>query len=225
MSDYSYEPKEKPSSYLRLKKKGDTVTIRLAGAPQRKPVIWKEGQRAPMEEDYVTRLTPEQWLAIYREPDFTVSETFLWEVIDRADGLAKVFPATSGVYKSIKEFAEMPEWGDPTTYDIKVERTEEPGRNYYKVTAIPNKEPLTQGDMARLDELKFAEKEPLARKLSDKQIDYIPDETEDTAEQESIAASTVAAADASQTLRLSQRNLRRRIRLHLCRTTRTRQLT
>lgn len=175
MSDYDYDPKEKPSAYLRLKKQGDTIRIRLASAPYRKPVVWRLDSTKPTDEQEVLQYDESDWATVYRDPDFSVNENFLWEVIDREDGGAKIFSATPGVYKSIKEFAQMEEWGDPTGYDFKIERTEEPGRNYYKVTALPNKDPLTQRDLKRLEELKFKEKEPAAKLLSERQIDYMPD--------------------------------------------------
>lgn len=189
MSDYDYDPKDPPSPYLRLKKQGDSVTIRVASAPWREPTVWKLDARAPLDAEEVLKLTEAQWMGLYREPDFDIREAFHWEVIDRADGLAKIYSATPGVYKTIKEYAEMPEWGDPQGYDLKIERTEEPGRGYYKVTALPNKDPLTQRDLQLLAELKFEDKKPAARKLSDKQVDYMADVDEaDTQVTEDTAA-------------------------------------
>lgn len=175
MSDYDYDPKDKPSAYLRLKRQGDSAVIRIASAPYRKPTVWKLNETKPLPDDEVLKVTESQWFQIYGNPDFNVNEAFLWLVIDRSDGQARIYSASPGVYKTIKEYAEMPEWGDPQGYDLKVERTEEPGRGYYKVTALPNKDPLTQRDLERLTDLKFEEKEPVARKLNEKQVDYLPD--------------------------------------------------
>lgn len=179
MSDYDYDPKQKPSAYLRLKNQGDTITIRIASTPYRKPVVWREGQRAPMPDEDALRMGEDEWANIYREPDFTVAEAFLWMVIDREDGKAKIYSGSAGIYKTIKEYAEMPEWGDPRTYDFRIERTEEPGRSYYRVTPIPNRDPLTQGNLRMLTELEFEKKEVAARKLSERQIDFLADAPND----------------------------------------------
>ena len=65
-------------------------------------------------------------------------------VIDRADGAVKMFTGTTGVYLGVKELNEDTEdWGDPSLYDIKVTRTEEPGMGYYKVRPA-SKSPITK---------------------------------------------------------------------------------
>lgn len=203
MSDYDYDPKQKPSAYLRLKNQGDTITIRIASTPYRKPVVWREGQRAPMPDEDALRMSEAEWANIYREPDFTVAEAFLWLVIDREDGKAKIYSASPGIYKTIKEYAEMTEWGDPRSYDFRIERTEEPGRSYYKVTPIPNKDPLTQGNLRMLTGLEFEKKELAARKLSERQIDFMADAPNDydvaaveLEDQKRIAEEARAKADA-----------------------------
>lgn len=196
MNDYDYDPKEAPSPFLRLKKQGDTITVRIASVPYREPTIWKLDGTKPIDAEEVVKLSESQWMAIYRDPDYNVNESFHWMVIDRSDGMAKIYSATPGVYKTIKEYAEMPEWGDPQGYDLKIERTEEPGRGYYKVTALPNKDPLTQRDLQRLTELKFEEKKPAARKLSERQLDYMEDvdqEFDEAADGSGVGAG--AAAD------------------------------
>lgn len=179
MSDYDYNPREKPSAYLRLKKQGDKVTIRLCSSPYREPVVWELGNTKPLEEDVVREFSEDKWAEIYRDPDFEVNEAFHWEVIDRDDGLAKIFSGTPGIYKSIKEYAEIEAWGDPQTYDFQIERTEDPGRAYYKVTPLPNRNEMTQREMQLLTELKFSEKKPMARKLSERQADYMRPELTD----------------------------------------------
>lgn len=173
MSDYNYEPKQADSVWLKLKEKGDIVTIRLTGPPYREPKVWKEGVTRPIETDKVLALTEAQWMNIFREPDYNVAEVFHWQVIDRDSGLAKIFTGTPGIYKQIKKFAEMPAWGDPKTYDLQIERTEAPGLNYYSVMALPNKEPLSDKEQRLLGELDFAEKLPAARKLTEQQVDFV----------------------------------------------------
>lgn len=185
MSDYDFEPRKAPSVFLSLKEQGDKVTVRLASSPYREPKVWKEGVRAPLDANEVVKLRPEQWIAMFRDPEFNITEVFHWVVIDRDSGQAKIYSATAGVYKSIKEYAEMEDWGDPQTYDLRVERTEQPGRGYYKVTALPNKEPLDDKDQANVAALlvQLNEKLPAARKISEVQVDYI-DEMDQSLEAE-----------------------------------------
>lgn len=175
MGDYDFEPRQAPSVFLSLKEKGDTVTVRLASSPYREPKVWKEGVRTPMKPDDVTKLTQKYWVAMMRDPEFNIAEVFHWVVIDRDSGQAKIFSSTAGVYKSIKKYAEMDAWGDPRTYDLQVERTENPGPGYYQVTALPNKDLLDdkqQADAAALL-VQISEKLPAARKISEVQVDYI----------------------------------------------------
>lgn len=180
-SDYDFEPREAPSAFLKLKEKGDRVLIRIASPPYREPKVWKADVKAPLGADETLALSEAQWYAIMRNPDFNVTETFSWKVLDRETGLAKIFSATPGVYKSIKEFAVMPEWGDPKNYDIIVERTEQPGRGYYKVTAMPNKSDITEAEMKLVDALSIGEKLPVARRLNEVQVDHIPEMDEQPA--------------------------------------------
>lgn len=175
MSDYDYDPRQAPSVYLRLKERGDKVTIRIASSPYREPKVWKAEVKAPLGSEEVLKLTGKQWGAVYRDPDFNVTEVFHWKVLDRDSGEAKIFTGTGGVYKTIKEYAQMEAWGDPQGYDFQIERTEEPGRNYYKVTPLPNKEPLTARQDLLIVALDMKEKQPCARKLTERQLDYMAD--------------------------------------------------
>jgi hypothetical protein len=66
-----------------------------------------------------------------------------WIVIDREDEEVKVFTGPTLIARSVKEISELRNiktknlmWGDPRTYDLQIERTEEPGKGYYKVTPI-----------------------------------------------------------------------------------------
>lgn len=179
MSDYEFEPREAPSVFLKLKEKGDKILIRLASVPYREPKVWKIDVRPPLETDKMLALTEEQWRQMYREPDYNITETFSWKVIDRESGQAKIFTGTAGIYKNIKKFAEMEAWGDPKTYDLQIERTENPGVNYYAITPLPNKEILSAKEQKLVDELDINDKLPAARKLTEVQVDHIPEMGED----------------------------------------------
>lgn len=113
MSGYDYEPKSN-SPYLRLKSKGEKIKIRLAS----EPIMFLE--------DYKDKETGE----------VKTNERWAWIVIDRADNEVKAYKAGVMVFKGIKGYAKDEDWGDPTGYDLTIERTEEQGR-YYVVTASP----------------------------------------------------------------------------------------
>lgn len=192
MGDYDFEPREAPSVFLTLKNKGDKVLIRIASAPFREPKVWKtDTKEPPMADENVLKLTEDHWRTIYRDPQYTVSEVFHWKVIDREAGIARIFSGTAGVYKQIKKYATMQGWGDPTGYDLQIERTEQPGPSYYQVTAIPDKTPLTESEQKLVDAIDMHEKKPVARKLSEVQVDYIPEMGNPTAEEDSVPPESI----------------------------------
>lgn len=171
--DYDYEPKAGKSLFLRLKDKDQTVVVRLASKPYREPKVWKTGVQAPMKDESVTDLTEAQWFNIFKDPEYTVTEVFHWVVIDREDGAAKIFTSTAGVYKSVKDYAQKAQWGDPTQYDLEITRTEAPGRGYYTVSPYPDKGDITGEEYVLTQEINLAERLPNARFVKDKQIDDI----------------------------------------------------
>lgn len=175
MSDYDFEPRSAKSQFLRLKDKGQSVTVRIASRPYREPKVWKEGVNTPLEDEKAAALTPEQWARIMGDPDYNVTEVFSWIVIDREDGQAKVFSTTPGVYKSIKEYAQTEQWGDPQRYDIKITRTEEPGRGYYTVQPFPDKSDLTDKEKAMVEKIDMRSLQANARALNETQLDDISD--------------------------------------------------
>lgn len=173
MSDYGYEPKQAPSIFLRLKSKGDKVTIRVGSAPYREPKIWKtDSKEPPMDTNKMLLLSEEQWRVIYRDPQYTVSEIFHWKVIDRDSEQAKIYTGGTMIYNSIKKYADTNGWGDPRAYDVVVERTEIPGR-YYEITPMPDKTPLTDREERLLEAVDINDKVPGARRLSETQVDHI----------------------------------------------------
>lgn len=187
MDDYEFEPRSAPSIFLKLKEKGDKVLIRIASSPYREPKVWKIDVKPPLDPEKVVALTEDQWRTLYRDPDYNITEAFRWVVIDRESGLAKIFSGTAGVYKSIKKYAEMPEWGNPTEYDFMIERTEQPGPSYYAVTALPNKEELSAKEEDLVKALDLQDKLPAARKLTEVQVDHIPEMDEQPAHTPGVA--------------------------------------
>lgn len=173
---YDRDPKTGSSQFLRLKSKDESVVLRIASEPYREPKVWKLGEQKPMADENAANLTDKQWAAILREADYNVTEVFSWQVIDRADGKAKVFSGTPGVYKKIKAYAEQEQWGDPTEYDIQITRTEEPGPSYYDVMALPDKNELTVPELEAINGLDMSKLLPNARPSNEAQIDDLPEE-------------------------------------------------
>ena len=179
MGDYDRKPMEPPSQWLRLKSKDQQARIRIAAAPYRELKVWPagEGKKQPIAAEMVQNLTPGQWMTVMRDPNFDVNEIFHFAVIDRADGIAKIFTTTGGVYGQVKSLAEDPEWGDPKQYDITVTRTEQPGKNYYSLLASPNKSQLTSEELAKVDGLNIAKRLPAARPAAAPQPDDFGQDT------------------------------------------------
>lgn len=148
MGDWDRKPREAQGIWLRLKAKKDEARIRIASAPYREVQVWpteKGGKR--LDQSIVNALTPGQWLTIMRDPTWQVSETYYLLVIDRSDGQAKIFQTSGAVYSKIRDYAMNKEWGNPMGYDITIERTEDPGKSYWKVTPSPNKSSLLAGEL------------------------------------------------------------------------------
>lgn len=173
MTGYTRKPMSSPGSFIKLKSKGDKVRVRILSEAYREPKVWEDGVKAPLSSQETKELTKEEWIRILREPTFTVSETFIWIVWDYSDKTAKIFQGTGGVYSKVKDFNDDPEWGDPTQYDFTIERTEEPGKNYYKVTPSPNKVSPSQDMLERAGRLDISSKAPAARPAESKGLDEI----------------------------------------------------
>lgn len=125
MHGYDFEPKTKEGNFIQLKKKGDTVKIRLVSTP----FIFNEAY----EQDGIK----------------TITQRFAWIVIDRSDKKVKSFKGGTQIYKAIKSFASNEDWGDPMMYDLTITRTEEKG-NYYTVIASPNKYPISDDEKNKI---------------------------------------------------------------------------
>lgn len=178
---YDREPMEGAGKFLRLKSKGDQAKVRLLSLPYREPIVWPAGEgngRKPVDREAIAKYSKQDWVDILRSPEWQVQEAFYWLVIDRSDGFAKILQATGGVYKKIKKYAEMPEWGDPREFDLVIERTEEPGASYYSVEALPNKTPILHSEIEKGKEIDILKEIPTARLNSEEQIDDVSEEME-----------------------------------------------
>lgn len=117
------------SKYLRLSSKGEKAVIRIVS----NPFIFLES------------ITDQDTGEIQEV------ERFAWLVIDKTDESKpriRGYRASASVFEKIKKLAENPKWGDPTRYDIEVERTEQPGAGYWAVTPQPPIANLSDADKA-----------------------------------------------------------------------------
>ncbi len=121
---YDFQPETGGGIYLRLRKKGDKVRMRLVSTP----------------------------VHYQSEYEGKTREQFAWLVIDRSDNQVKVYNSSVSVYLVIKGLVESEDWGDPTHYDISIERTEESTANYYKVIPSPKHSPLTEEELKLVEE-------------------------------------------------------------------------
>lgn len=172
MGDYDRKPMEPPSQFLRLKSKGESVRIRIASSPFRELKVWPAvGNEPPLKSEVLADLSSGQWMRLMSNPDYNVSEVYHFIVIDKADGAAKIFTTTGGVYGKVRDYATNTEWGDPKGYDLTITRTENPGKNYYEVVPSPNKSDLLTSDLLKVEAIDIRAKVASALPASDPQPD------------------------------------------------------
>lgn len=75
------------------------------------------------------------------------------KVINRKDGQAYLFECGPMIVKDIKKYALNPKHGDPTKYDINIQKIGEGKQTKYKLYASPNKSDITDSEAALLSEL------------------------------------------------------------------------
>lgn len=152
LDDYGYGMVEEDmggGKYLSLRKKNDKVKIRLVSKPVRSFRYWETG---PDGKNRIggSFATKEEWeaeiKAKYPDKDTRpkMNVQYSWVVLDREDdNKVKVFSGAAQIAIAIAGLIADEEWGDPTTYDLRVTRTEE-RPNYYKTVPLPNgKGPIT----------------------------------------------------------------------------------
>jgi len=105
--------------WLRLKKRGDKVRLRLCSSPCRYTETYTKDDGTEETKRKVS------WLAIQKEV-----------VNGQPSKRVVVFQNGPMVYGILRDLDADEAWGDPRLYDISVERTEESGK-YYTVTPLP----------------------------------------------------------------------------------------
>lgn len=111
---------------------GETTLMRIVGLPVKFKKTWEDGR---------------------------VQTRFAWPVIEYILGPdnkvkerhVKILDGGGSIYGAIKNLANDEEWGDPTTYDIKIKREGEGMQTRYNV--VPGKKrPLLDADKAAIEE-------------------------------------------------------------------------
>lgn len=120
-------------NYLTLSSKGQKERLRLLFTPI---VFTEKFADAKFDSSEAKRAA---WVALRRT------------VVDgKASFEAVTFKASAMVYKGVVALVRSDEWGNPSGYDVVIERTEEKGR-YYTVTPTRPKD-LTDEEKAAIEE-------------------------------------------------------------------------
>lgn len=85
---------------------------------------------------------------------------YQFKVIDRTDNVVKLFECGKQIISTIRSYAVDPDYGDPTTYDIKIKKEGSGRDTRYSVMAVPNKNELTE------EEKKMVEESPTIEELN-----------------------------------------------------------
>ena len=148
------------SRYLAFKKgdKGRVIQLRLVTAPMFVNQHWilgSNGKQSPIkckgkECPYCGENVP----AKEKLPKIA---KFGWVVIDRADGLPKLFTGPVSIARQIRALIEDVDWGNPFLYDVKIKRTEEQGAGYYQTVPVPTGKGngLTDEEKKKVEEAAF----------------------------------------------------------------------
>lgn len=123
---WSYEPPKKESNFLTLKKKNDSIKIRIVSDPYIFDEIFEKN-----------------------DGEQVISNKFAVVCIDRSDSKVKSFKGGMQIFKAIKSFIEDTDWGDPAFYDFTITRTEEKP-NYYTVKPSPKKFKITDEEINKI---------------------------------------------------------------------------
>lgn len=125
MSIYkTYVPPTQSGGFLKIDD-GQTVVIRIAS----EPVIFNSEFKGK------------------------TSTRYAWAVYNHDEGIAQVFSQSGTFFKNLAVFANDDEYGDPTTYNIKVTRTGTGTDSSYTIVASPKKAPLTKEQQEAVEEI------------------------------------------------------------------------
>jgi len=112
-------------------------------------------------------------IRIADDGSYTVKHFWAFKVIDREDGMVKIFEITqNGIKRDIESLLQNSDWGEPTGYDITITGTGKGMERRYTVQPSPHK-PLTDEEkslVARTEidlEALFTGSEPFKKEESE----------------------------------------------------------
>lgn len=166
--------------YLSLNKKDDEVFIRIASEPKFVHKHWLEmsdGKKSTVlcggeNCEYCGK-------SVLPKDKVKKTAQFAWFVFDRNDGdQLKIFKGPISITAKLAKLDDEADWGDPTGYDIRIKRTEEPGSDYYTVIPVPkNMRPLTDEEKQIVAETSLDLKEELERGMvKNESMETAPDD-------------------------------------------------
>lgn len=146
------------SKFLNLVKKGDQIKVRLATKPQSYFIHWVDGKPEGCTDEATCMVCAEIKLDDSEEgARKRRKQMFVWGVIDREDGEAKVYKAGMAIFREIAKYAKDESWGgtekDATKFDITITRTELSPQQYYTVVADPKSitQEITEEEKKKVD--------------------------------------------------------------------------
>lgn len=122
---------------VRFRILGDTINGYLAWGKKRDvqgakdmPLRWRRGDKAPRGYVYQVDMQTGELRAPQQFVAFPV-----WDYAGKRVRVMELTQVT--ILKMLKAYADSPDWGSPTEYDMAVTRTEEGGKTSYAVQAKP----------------------------------------------------------------------------------------
>jgi len=78
------------------------------------------------------------------EYEGNISTKYAWIVWDHDEEAAKVLQLPVTGFRMVQDLATNEDWGDPTTYDIKIKRDGTGRDTKYSIQPVPNSKPLSE---------------------------------------------------------------------------------
>lgn len=123
------------------------------------------GLYAKFEEgkEYIIRLAGPT-IIFTNEYNGQLSEKYAWKIWNDTDKVAQIMQMGVGVYRTIRNLAKDPEYGDPRNYNFKLKRTGQKLETKYELIAsrtnIPLSEfaPEAQAELDKIDDIEAVQK-------------------------------------------------------------------
>jgi hypothetical protein len=125
------------SNYMKLIE--GTIKFRVVSEPIFGWEYWTE-ENKPVRLHENPQTKPKD-VRLEKDGSYNVKHFWAFKVIDREDGMVKIFEITqNGIKRDIESLIKDADWGDPQEYDIKITGTGDGLARRYTVNPIPHKE-------------------------------------------------------------------------------------